>query len=335
MTAVRAGLATPHLVYGGGARWCLDLLRLTDPARVAWQGVALGNAASADAAVIAEARRLAPVDSGLGCAKCLAARCDVVVGWGWPGLPARVAPTPLVLVAHGIGPWTDRALAARGGATVAAVSDEAAAACGASVVVPNCVDPARLAPRLGRRATRAAWGVPEGARVALYLGRNSPEKRAAAVLAASAELPASWWVVAIGPGFGPAGRKRGARVAAPGPTDDVGSALAAADVLVCASEAEGFCYAVAEAWAVGLPVASTPVGVARGRGHLVAAIQHPAAPRDVASAVLRADAWRGAVPAARAHARASYTPEAFGRRWTEVLEAAAARGAVAAGVSRR
>ena len=61
---VRVGFVTPNLVLGGAERWIVNLLRYLDRERVVPAGVALLNAAPADARMCAEAAEFAPLFGG-------------------------------------------------------------------------------------------------------------------------------------------------------------------------------------------------------------------------------------------------------------------------------
>jgi glycosyltransferase involved in cell wall biosynthesis len=154
------------------------------------------------------------------------------------------------------------------------------------VTIPNGVDPARLAPRAGRAATRAALGVAADATAILSLGALSWEKDPLGHLETSAPLlrhhPGAVHLFA---GDGPlrgeltaaAGRLGlGGRVLLLGSRDDVGDLLAASDLMLFASRTEGMPASVIEAGMAGVPVAATalagiPEVVVDGQTGLLAA----------------------------------------------------------------
>jgi glycosyltransferase involved in cell wall biosynthesis len=137
-------------------------------------------------------------------------------------------------------------------------------------VVPRGVDPARLAPRAGREATRRALGIPADAPVSLSLGALSEEKDPLVQVEVAARLrelvPRAVHLMA---GDGPlrplvqrAVRRRGLSdtVRLLGSRADVGDLLAAADALLLTSRTEGLPGALVEAGMVGLPAVAVRVG---------------------------------------------------------------------------
>jgi len=154
------------------------------------------------------------------------------------------------------------------------------------VAIPNGVDPARVAPRRGRAATRAAIGVTADATAILSLGALTWEKDPVGHLETSAPLLARHpGAVHLFAGDGPlrdqlaaaAGRLGLAdRVRLLGSRDDVGDLLAASDLMLFASRTEGMPASVIEAGMAGVPVAGTalagvPEVVVDGQTGLLAA----------------------------------------------------------------
>lgn len=136
--------------------------------------------------------------------------------------------------------------------------------------IPSGVDPEALAPICSAAEVRASLGTPPGAPVALYVGSLTPEKRLDRLLAWAAGARARHpelrlWLV----GDGPLRAELERRAAAPdlagavvfaGASDRVGDYLAAADLLLLASDTEGTPGAVLEAAVAGLPTVATAVG---------------------------------------------------------------------------
>ena len=154
------------------------------------------------------------------------------------------------------------------------------------VTIPRGVDPRGVEPIKGRERTRRSLGISETARVILSLGALTWEKDPVAhielVARVSSQEPE---VVHIVAGDGPlrvqveeAARARGldGRVLHLGVRSDVGDLLAASDVMLLASRAEGMPGVVIEAGMAGLPVvayavAGVPEVVANGVTGLLAA----------------------------------------------------------------
>ncbi|MBC2962004.1 glycosyltransferase, partial [Nocardioides deserti] len=161
-------------------------------------------------------------------------------------------------------------------------------------VVENAAPALRLP---GRAAARASLGLPEDAPVAVSVARLVPPKRHDLLVDAWTRLPhpgagaGAPLLLVAGDGAGRADLER--RVAAAGVSDrvrllgdrrDVDRLLAAADLLVLASDREGLPMSVLEAMTAGVPVAASAVG---GLTSLAGAVELVTEPT--------ADAWAGAV----------------------------------------
>jgi len=205
-------------------------------------------------------------------------------------------------------------------------------------VIPNGVDPAPF--DRAEAIPRASIGVPEGAVLALYVGRLDPQKGLSVLLEAAAIVAAARpdWHLALA-GDGPSREALIARSASLpalegrvhwlGRRDDVPALLKAADLLVLPSLWEGMPNAVLEAMAAGLPVVATLVEgtedlVLPGRtGWLVP----PGRPEPLVDALFEAaagpDRRRRFGRAARARVEAEFTPErvveAYERLWAGVM----------------
>lgn len=136
--------------------------------------------------------------------------------------------------------------------------------------VPRGVDPAALVPERPAEAVRSELATPAEAPVLLFVGSLTPEKRVDRLLAWTAgarrEYPGlRLWLVGDGPLRGElerlaAGHGLAGAVAFAGARERVGDYLAAADVLLLASDTEGMPGAVLEAAALGVPAVATAVG---------------------------------------------------------------------------
>lgn len=213
-------------------------------------------------------------------------RVDVVLGsWAYPDgfaavIAARLLGVPCVVKLHGSdinviaqqpGPRALTRWALRRAARVVPVSRalgrevEALGVDPARIaLVMNGVDGALFAPR-DRAAARAELGLPAGP-LAVYVGNLKADKGVFDLAAAVAQLPAGRLAIV---GGGPAGPALAAAVAplgdrvrlvGPQPLAQVPTWLAASDVLVLPSHAEGTPNVVLEALACGRRVVATAVG---------------------------------------------------------------------------
>lgn len=137
------------------------------------------------------------------------------------------------------------------------------------IVIPNGVDLAKFSPE-SISSPRAAWGIPDSALVAGFLGRFHPIKRLDLLLDAVAQLPDSDRpdYLVLG-GDGPTMPMVRDRVASDpwlqkhclllGTVEDVPSFMTGIDYLVLCSDTEGLPNAVLEAMAMRRPVVATSV----------------------------------------------------------------------------
>lgn len=181
---------------------------------------------------------------------------------------------PLVVYAHGadVG-WSarrgplDRALAslvarhATAVVTNSAATAERVAALGAVArVIPPGVDLDRFRPQ-DRASARSALGLPQGDRIALYVGTLS-RRKGADVFADALDRVDGWTGIAVGDGELRASlaARRGLRIVGAIAPDEVPAWMAAADVVVVPSRDEPLGLAAVEALACGIPVVATAVG---------------------------------------------------------------------------
>jgi hypothetical protein len=309
----------------------MSVIRATSPA-IEWRGV--GLVSGGESAAIAELRRLGPVAIGPDECRALLASGRVVVSWAVPDavdlMPGGDDRPAHVAVSHspGASAWARETLAGtRGVDRWVAVSEAARAPIpgaerGRAVVIPNAIDPARLRVTASRAATRAAWGLPPGAKVLGGLNRLSSEKRTERLIDAVAALPPEWYGVVVGEGIERSALERYAaeiapgRVLFPGGRPDVGNVLAAFDRLLVASAYESFCLSLAEALWMGVPVLAAPVGIAAEHRECVRLLPADPTGGEVARAALEAPTDPGP---GRALARTLWGPDALGRAWRGLL----------------
>jgi len=337
--AVRVGLVTPGLHRGGAEQWMLSMIDHCDRSRVHWVGMAVLYPQHHDPRTQAAFHRRVPVGVGGGAVEELYRRVDVAVVWGINGLDQRVPERPrnpkVVLVSHGIGPWTARVFEQSEEAdAVVAVSRAALAPMPAeardrATVITNCHEPSRIVPKGSRDAARGAWGAGPGETVVGFLGRLSDEKNPAALVELAAAAPGVRGVY-VGTGAGEAALRslaasRGVadRIVFHAAVDAPGDVLAAFDRLLLPSHEEACSITLLEAWAAGVPVLATPVGLVPEHPDLVRLL--PARPTgEQTRAALEQDlADAGGtgerVGRAKRVAEAEHSPQLFGREWTRFL----------------
>jgi glycosyltransferase involved in cell wall biosynthesis len=259
---------------GGGVEQHTRTLIENTPG-VSWSGLVAMGPHFVDQSKLSLMNRLLPA-GGPGLLDQVLAMSDVLIVWGFnePQAWLEQYQKKVIAVAHGTGTWTAKQLAITvpRAAGFVAVSDLAATSFPESVrdrvkVIPNGVDLNRIAPTTSREAIREKLQLEAGQVVIGHVGRLSEEKNPlAAAMAASAY---GGQAVALYVGDGPCGRQiyDQACQVAPGQCrwirepESIGDIYRALDVLVMTSPAEGGPLVVPEAWAAGVPVVATPVGM--------------------------------------------------------------------------
>jgi glycosyltransferase involved in cell wall biosynthesis len=341
---LRVGVLSPCCYLGGADLWIADLLRLCDPARIAWSGVAIRDDL---APIIPEVRASweahCPTAIGWHAIRALAEASDVLVAWGvfhsWGFDPARLASaigrTPLLAASHGslgvsLVPRGDAlpnlATAAVSRAALRALPEEFRAT---TTIIYNAVDPARIRPTRTAIETRRMLGIPPGRKVAGWLSRVSAEKRPEVFVRAVARLPRDWVAVVAGIGAGEDAMRALAAELAPGrfhflgARHDVGDVLATFDCMALPTVSEACSLTVNECWAAGVPVVCTGTGMLEEHPGLARVVPNPPTPRQLADAILADHADRKGTAArvrrAREFAARELAPARFGAKWTEAV----------------
>jgi len=338
---VGLGLIQPGIWSGGAERYHLDLFRSLDPERYHVVGTAT-TGPCLDSPLRSEYLAAGPVGEDGDSARRLANACDIVLTWGMgrliERLPVGAHRSRIVSISHGQCGFTGNAVAGAieaGCDTAVIVSEDCRKTIpetfgGPVHVAMPAIDPDRLAPRLSREEQRRAWGIPDGYRVALHVARPSPEKRCHLGYRA---LPEGWAYVLIGTGPDldrtreDAARTANGPAIFPGHTDDVGSALAAADVCLLPSEREGCSIAGLEAHAATVPLIATPVGLYAEHPEFARIVPRDATPADVGRAMLDAiedvDGTAKRVNMAWSHVATYHNARAFARNWGAILDSVA------------
>jgi glycosyltransferase involved in cell wall biosynthesis len=221
-----------------------------------------------------------PLVTGEKSLRALGESVDVLVTWGIPEtsqyLPPRgSAKRPVAIaVSHGDdrSAWTVDVMAAcdPGVDRYVAVHEEAAAAIPASrsgdvTIIPNAVDPSRVATDRDRAEIRESLGLASDDVAILYLARLSEEKNPRKTIQAVQKLDPRYRLLMAGDGpeaqaCHDLARGFGRQTRLLGKRHDVADLLRASDLFVSMSRSEGFGLSVAEAMLANVPVVATPVG---------------------------------------------------------------------------
>lgn len=350
---LRVGFVLPNLGLGGVEQWlaalCKEWSRESSPIHVS--GVAhVGGSSYFRASVASQIAAYAPIVSTVDspavhrvasnheAVYAVGQGADVLIVWSVHGDTLRaireVAPACVVGVSHGCSDWWMRD--AHDVVTQwAAVSSAAALAvpvpCPAESVrvLANGIDLDRITPRRTRAEVLASVGIPEAARVVLYHGRLSAEKRVDRIAASMDHWPDDAWFWCVGDGPHRAAIidacTRPDQLRLSEPIEHIGDALGAAALAVSASESEGHSLAADECLAAGLPLVTTPVGVLPDYPYPQAIHWIAANPdaghigRAVAAALECTDYIRWARLAA--WVRSQHSAAAMANRWAEWLTA--------------
>jgi glycosyltransferase involved in cell wall biosynthesis len=337
---IRVGLVSPCAYLGGAERWMSELFDQCDGGKIRWEGVAIRDIPNVPTIpnVVADWEAHASVRSGESAIRELAARVDLLVAWGIESaaLEALIPPELNVVEvshcafetpqAHATGSMPRSKVVAVGRSALRGLPIDRRET---ARIIPNGVNPSRVVPLKSRDQVRAEWGIDLNAQVAGWISRISEEKRPEVFIDALPHLPAGWRGVMVGAGLATDAAQAHAAaicrggVVFPGPTDDVGSALGAFDVMVITSKSEGFCQAIAEAMLAGIPVISTQVGLLEDHPEFARILPNPPTGQDVARAcqadLSDVEGTAARVVAARAFAREHLSSDRFGRAWTEYL----------------
>lgn len=352
---VRAALLTPVLQVGGAEQWLLSLVKRCDRERLRWTGIALTGDAPVDGDFCREVAAHVPVHGagdvdGACVVRSATAReallaaakdADVLVTWGLGDLGDLLdtLDIPIVYVSHGSGDWSANCARRVENTPVylAAVSEASRGVFSPAMrnrvrVICNGIEIDRCTPTRSRAEVRAAWGFNDNHRLVAYAGRYSEEKNPAAAALAVTRLPEHYYAVYAGSGRHEASVRAlvpniaGTRARFVEPERRIGNLLQAFDVLVMASESEGFSLLLAEAWYCGLPVVSTRVGAVpeleETFGPLVSGVPVRPTAEELAAAVEEALASQfreEVVPRARALVEQRFTARRMAEQWTDYL----------------
>jgi len=266
---VSFAVVVPHVIFGGAEQWTLDLIRGScEEPGVRCVGVKVYDQSLSDDRQLDKFAELAPLSDNI------AAQADVVIGWEvTPRMRAELDElgVPVINIAHRDDVMSISATMGPSD-VLAAVSPTCTRSFGSRsgevTVIPNGVMLERVRTPLSPAEARRRLGLAPDTRIVGYLGRIDDRKQCHLVADAVATLGEPWHGLLVGSPTASAGyindycaRRAGDRVRILGATDDVALTLRAMDVFLLPSTTEAMSLSLLEAWAAGIPVLATPVGV--------------------------------------------------------------------------
>lgn len=263
----------------------------------------------------------------------LAKQSDVVITWGLDKHQANIlADLPnkpkIIFVVHGdlVSKWQRGVLETsyRFADHIVSVNDTDYQFKVPHTVIPNCVG--NLRSYMTKRDFREKEKIGDNNLIVIY-SRLDPHKQLHKVAQAMNYLPNT---IALIYGL----RRRGVKdyfnqlnhiqIRYPGYTADH-TALAAADISICTSAAEGFCLSNAECLKLGIPLVSTPVGFLKTKPELAKIISHTDTPEDIANSVKEVlnnkKETTKRVLLAQEYVSTNYSFNIFISRWRELIYA--------------
>jgi hypothetical protein len=141
--------------------------------------------------------------------------------------------------------------------------------------IPNAVDPARI-------VARNQIDLP-AKKLCVWMHRFAPDKRPELAIQIAEHLPDDWHMVLAGGGMALNGSERVTIL----PPVHPGDLLTRASCFLSTSKFDGFGLSVAEAICAGVPVVSSPAGIATEPG-LATIVDHDASPQEWANAIVAA-----------------------------------------------
>lgn len=190
--------------------------------------------------------------------------------------------------------------------------------------IPNCIDPNRIEPDAAAEQLRTTWDIDPVAKIVLFSHRISDEKRPLLAIETARHLPPGYVLVIAGNGpLDTAASEAAAdlpNVRIVGLVDSPANWLAQASCFISLATYEGFGLAVGEAILAGVPVLSTPVGIAATPG-LVRTLESDSAEQWAAAIVdlITSDSAAQTATAKRV-CQTLWSVDRFVAQWRAVLE---------------
>ncbi len=331
---VKVSFITPTMFFGGAEMWILSLCQWLNPNRFEIKNIVIPT----DVKKNSHPEMIARLPRGINLVTNTdSARkdTDVFIAWGIGNLVQTFSrfPQKVVYVLHGAGsstaPMAQEAERAHYsfGCHAVAVSEIGARFFSPDFrrharVMPNGTDAYRLMPYSSKEEVRRRIGVPDGHKVAMYIGRVSGEKNVQLAVDAVARME-GWTLVVVGQGMAPITRAHNT-IQLPA-LRHIGDLLNIADVFVNPSDSEAHCLAVNEAWMAGVPTMTCNYPMAswfnNQHGELSVTVPVRCAPDLFAAGILEAAGPRGKENAIRAKKTTieHYSAEVFARNWSNFL----------------
>lgn len=346
--SMRVGLLMPCLCVGGAERYHMAVARWTPGIR--WVGCGLASNVLTVERAVDEMATIMPVmadasvpgrhvqhyNSEQAMIRELSHRSDAIVTWGIPHLQSLLDGFggPIVAVAHGESQWTvNWVVEAMKKAThlVACGPDAGKLDVGRPFdAVMSCgVELDRIAPTRDAKAIRQEWQIPAGVRCLGYVGRFSDDKNPLHTARVVRELGPKFMAVYHGMALENDDdfRRRcfdesDGRAIFLGPEYHTGDVYQGIDCLMIGSEHEGGPMVAVEAWLMGTPVVSTPVGIVKRNPEWSTIVEHGQPMSAWADAVRIAleEATPADADRIRRQAMPRFCAASLGRQWAEFLK---------------
>ncbi len=289
---IRIAFVLRSFTYGGAEHDIIQLVTASDPSVLSIVGMAVQMPYPVCPDLCLDDSRVPPIhqpgattkhakvinaESFAAAVRTVAANADVIVAWGVPDL-AEVLPPDfrgrIVVTSKASGEYQESFLHANSLCTADYVANSVksgeafpeAVRHRVRVIYPG-IDERRLVRTCDRRQQRAAWGFGPADRIVGYFGRIAPDKGVEPLVESVSRMGRNWKAVFVGRnGNFRDYEQRFARLCRrrlPGRhrivdwTTDVGSTLAAFDVLAYTTEDEGFSNTLAESWMLSVPTVAT------------------------------------------------------------------------------
>lgn len=331
---IRVAIAGPVMNISGGMEWSLHLIKLLDRTRFELVGVGVEqDSFPVDPAIRATVERYAPVYMGRDGCKELASKCDILIGWCLHKVEEIAHPDNIVVMVCHIG----RPATAEKSVHQSDRIDEFVATSRFAIapiprhmrdrvtIMPYTFNYNKLQITRSPEEIRAELGILPHQKVLGFTGRLDEECKDPTALAdAIRYMPRDWIGVCIGEDMFEdsiidRSLKLTNRVIFTNFKIDISNYLNIFNKVLIPSRFETCCIAALEAWALGIPVAMTPVGAAADHPLWAQRIPVDADGRTIANIVKNTTFDKIRAGIAQRGVYKHYSNDNFARRWREYL----------------